>query len=122
MDEGAIFKSLQGFRRKANGNYQAQIYHNGKRYFIGTCKLQSDAALAYDEAARALKRQRMRKVNFESMQAHRTLRAIELKRTGFNVDLDEILAKIALNVKYALWKIGKATDPVVGKLDQKESV
>ena len=85
-------------------------------------ELQSDTALAYNEAARVLKRQRRRKVNCESNQARRTLRAIQLKRTDFNVDLDETLAIISWKVNGVLSKIGNTADPVVGTLDQKESV
>jgi len=76
----------------------------------------------YDEVARVLKGPKWGIVNFRNKQAHRALRAIELKKTGLNVDLDETLAKMSLKVKDTLSKIGKATDPVVGRLDQKESV
>mmetsp|Transcript_14644 Transcript_14644/g.26608 ORF Transcript_14644/g.26608 Transcript_14644/m.26608 type:complete len:991 (-) Transcript_14644:277-3249(-) len=122
LDEDAIFKSLRGFSRKATGGYRARVCHNGKEHDIGRYKLRSDAAFAYDEAARALEGRKRRKVNFESKQAHRTLRANELKRTGFNVDLGETLAVISWKVKEVLSKIGKTADPVVGRLDQKESV
>ena len=122
LDEDAIFKSLKGFYRTVNGNYHVRIYHNGKQHNILSCKLQSDAALAYDEAARVLKGPKWSIINFAHKQAHRTLRAIELKKTGLNVDFDETLAKMSLKVKDSLSKIGKATDLVVGRLDQKESV
>jgi len=91
--------SLVGTRKRGT-KYQSEIGHRSKSYFLGTYKLQSDAALAHDVAARAMKGPQWGgKFNFATAQAHRTSRATELKMTGLNVNLKETLTAISAKVK-----------------------
>jgi len=72
-------------------------------------QLKSDAALAYDEAARVVKpRLWMSNVNFADEKDHVHFRSMEMQSTGLHVDLEETLAYISVQVKIVASKIKKA--------------
>ena len=87
------------------GKYRVVINHQGMRHVVGKYQLHSDAALAYDKAARILKGPNW-KVNFASEQGYRSLREIELNATGIDVNLQETLLTIKSNVNAVASTVG----------------
>jgi hypothetical protein len=65
--------------------YRTHIDYDNKRHFMGYYQLESDAALAYDEAAKLLKGPSS-KLNFNTKKEHIEAREIEIKRRGLDLD------------------------------------
>lgn len=119
-EEDALFKPLKGFSQSVVGNYQALISIKGTPYSLGSYKLQSDAALAYDKAAMVFRGPTWSKINFATEQDHRALRAVELNTTGLCVDLEDVLVQISSNVNDAAGE-KKGTGSVRAKANAKSS-
>ena len=98
--------SLKGaIHNKKIGKYESKVSYQGVVRFIGTFQLASDAALAYDTAARILHGPD-HEINFATANDHLAARAIELDSTGLDVDLEDAKAQISVKVKQVVDKIG----------------
>ena len=89
----SILSDLKGFTTR-DSYYQAQMSIRGKTHNLGSYKLASDAALAYDNAQKLRKCPNL-KTNFSKEQQHKNLRALESRRTGLNVDFPSVQAYMA---------------------------
>jgi hypothetical protein len=84
--------------------YQAQIFHNKKQLNIGCYQLESDAAYAYDEAAKLLKGPSWKR-NFKTKEDHTEAREIEIKQRGIDSDKVEIYECVFQQIKQHLNKM-----------------
>jgi hypothetical protein len=78
--------------------YIAQIYGKSKRHGIGYYQLESDAALAYDEAAKLLKGPSS-KLNFKTRNDHIEAREREIQQRGFVLDQSEAYGPVCQRIK-----------------------
>ncbi len=79
-------------QKERNKQYAAKIGYGASKthyLYLGYYKLITDAAFAYDKAL-GLVRGLYRKANFATEKEYLELRAFELRRTGFDVDLEEV--------------------------------
>jgi len=98
--------SLKGFAFKPDKKkYKAKIKYGENDINLGYYKLASDAAWAYDRALGVLRGEKAR-TNFDSEDAYRSSRALEMKETNLHVDYETIQAKIASKTASAAKEIG----------------
>ena len=92
--------------------YQSQIFIQGKTHRLGSYKLETDAAFAYDTTVQSFHLESKRTVNFDSFDAYKEKRALELETRGLRaVDglaavavkvhsyLNDVIAKVAENAQ-----------------------
>ena len=97
--------SLKGFLFKPDKKkYKAKIKYGENDINLGYYKLASDAARAYDRALGILRGEEAR-TNFDSEDAYRSSRALEMKETNLHVDYETIQAKIASKIDDVTSKI-----------------
>ncbi|KAL7466562.1 hypothetical protein ACHAXS_006863, partial [Conticribra weissflogii] len=65
--------------------YQTCIHHEAKRYLLGCYRLAADAARAYDEAAKKIRK----KVNFPTDAEYLSEREREMEELGIHIDIEE---------------------------------
>ena len=90
--------------------YQSKTYIQGKYYILGSYKLQTDAAFAYDTAVNSFQLDRKRKVNFDSLDDYKQKRARELESSGI-LTADSIAAvatKIQNRLDIVIAKVANA--------------
>jgi hypothetical protein len=90
-------------------NFQAQIFHNKKSCKIGSHQLESDAAYAYDEAAKLLKGPSW-KLNFKTNDDYIEAREFEIKQMGVDSDGIEDFDTVCQRIKQRLKKMTKECD------------
>jgi hypothetical protein len=92
--------------------YRTQIDYDNKRHFMGYYQLESDAALAYDEAAKLLKGPSS-KLNFNTKKEHIEARGIEIKQRGLDLDDAETYSPVCPRIKHYVEKIrGQCTTEI----------
>ena len=101
------FQLLKGARAE-NGKYSAIINRNGKCQYLGCYELKSDAAMAFDEAAKLFVNRS--KLNFRTKEEHVDMRNREMKITGIDIKLEAALAKISAKVNEFAAKNGVSID------------
>lgn len=79
-----------------DSKYRVAIFHNKKEYNLGRYMLESDAAHAYDEAAKLLKGSSWKR-NFQSRNAYLETRANEIKQRG--IDEEELISSDAIGMQ-----------------------
>ena len=85
--------------KERNKPYRAKIgYGVSNPHSLGYYKLITDAAYVYDKALRLVKGPH-RKANFDSEKEYLDLRAVELRQTGFDVDMEEIQSYMVSTLK-----------------------
>eukprot|EP00579_Thalassiosira_antarctica_P003270 CAMPEP_0201904980 /NCGR_PEP_ID=MMETSP0902-20130614/56276_1 /ASSEMBLY_ACC=CAM_ASM_000551 /TAXON_ID=420261 /ORGANISM="Thalassiosira antarctica, Strain CCMP982" /LENGTH=1143 /DNA_ID=CAMNT_0048439085 /DNA_START=159 /DNA_END=3590 /DNA_ORIENTATION=+ len=84
--------------------YQAKIKHGGKHNHLGYYKIASDAALAHDEALKLLMGPKAN-TNYATEHDHKNMRAMELRRTGLNVDFEAVRAYMSSKVNGVILKV-----------------
>ena len=84
--------------------YHGKIRHGGKHYHLGYYKLASDAALACDKALKLLMGPNAN-TNYATEHDHKKMRAMELRRTGLNVDFEAVRAYMSSKVNGAILKV-----------------
>jgi hypothetical protein len=89
--------------------YQVKISHDKKTLNIGFYQLESDAAYAYDEAAKLLKGQSWKR-NFKAKDDHTEAREIEIKQRGIDSDKVEIYECVCQRIKQRMEKIKAKND------------
>ncbi|KAL7526567.1 hypothetical protein ACHAXR_004615, partial [Thalassiosira sp. AJA248-18] len=105
-EEAMSISALKGVSfNKEKKKYQARINHGGKLCHLGYYKLAVDAALAHDSALGLLKTQDDLETNFATEQDHKNARAMELKKTGLNVDFDAVEAYMSVKIDWFVSKI-----------------
>lgn len=87
----------------ANRRCRSGLSHGGRMLSLGRYDLASDAALAYDEAARLLKGDGA-KLNFAREHDHRRLRAREMNWAGSGAEFESVQAYMSSKVNYAVAK------------------
>ena len=93
-----ILSSLKGFVFKLDKKkYKAKISYGQNGINLGYYKLASDASWAYDRALGVLRGEKAR-TNFDSEEAYKSSRALEMKETNLHVDYETIQAKIASKI------------------------
>jgi len=87
--------------RKEKKKWVSQIKHLQEKIYLGDFKLQTDAALAFDEAVKQL-RGLDAETNFSSLEAYENAKKQELKETGLGSDAAKSSAAIISKVLEAL--------------------
>jgi NACalpha-BTF3-like transcription factor len=95
-------------------NYQVKISHNKKQLNIGFYQLESDAAYAYDEAAKLLKGPSWKR-NFKANDDYIEAREIEIKQMGVDSDEIEDFDTVCQRIKQRLKKMTKECDTATPK-------
>ena len=96
---------------KRDKRWRTQLNHDKKRHSLGYYKLESDAALAHDEAAKQLKGPNA-ETNFASLNDYEKAKKNELAKSGLSIEDAMSSSAIVVKVKHA---ISKQTSKGAGK-------
>ena len=88
---------------KRDKKWRAQLNHDKKRHSLGYYKLETDAALAHDEAAKQLKGPNT-ETNFASLKDYEKAKANELVKSGLSNENATTSSAIIAKVKQAISK------------------
>jgi len=91
------------YYKKDRKSWTSSIKHGGKQQGLGSYTVETDAAMAFDEAAKIM-RGAAAEINFATLKGYEKAKKHELEKTGFGSDASMSYTSIKAKVAEVVWK------------------